>query len=173
MKTATYKATVKSVSDRNITVTASHLEQCDLLVKPLFDGAIKTAVPSVGDLVWIIDPFSTGTYRRYIPVDLDFTNLSDSPDDTQIEAPNGDVWVSGDIIYLGASASEWVAMANLVNTELDRIKTDFETLKTLLVTHTHEQIPGSGIYTATDLVALPGFTPTTPSDVSSKKTKSE
>ena len=178
-----YKAKVVTVisGTRNVTVSAPHLVNCDIPVLPWFDGAIKCSVPQVDDLVYVIDPLSSGTYRKYIPVEATFSSLTDTPDDIQMEAKknqedptkDGSVWIEGKIIYLGADSDDWVAMSAKVNTELTRLKTELDGLKILLTQHKHEMPPGSGIFTKPDDITFNPFTPATPGSVASSKTKSE
>lgn len=117
-----YRAVVTKVEDRNVVVKATHLQQCDFLVKPLFDGLIKESVPSVDDEVWVIDLHGTTTYRRYVPVDIEFNNLTDTPANTQIESAT-QVDIEAPTILLGVDAVEAAVKGDTLKTQLEDLIT--------------------------------------------------
>lgn len=165
-----YKAVVKSVESgtRNITVSTPHLQQCTYLVKPFFDGVIKTSVPEVDEFVWVLDLTGTATTRKYIPVELEFETLTTTPDNVQIES-KADLEIEAGTIYLGANAENWIALANLVNDAFSAVSSDIDSIVDSFNLHTHAE---TGTTTDVPTTTISGV-PQTYDDVSSSKTKSE
>ena len=75
-------------------------------------------------------------------------------------------------VLLGDAPTEFVALANLVNSELSSFKSDLDSLKTALAAHVHPGVTVGGASTAVS----PGFaswTPHTPSDVDADEVKAK
>ncbi len=107
--------------------------------------------------------------RRHRPTDMaegDVCLYTDKGERVYLDSGN-------DIVHLGAkSASDFVALAADVLSELQAVKADFDTLKGLLVAHVHPGVAAGGTYTQAS-TTLGGFTPHSPSSVAATKTKAE
>jgi hypothetical protein len=84
--------------------------------------------------------------------------------------PSGEARLFSSAIYLGGTATQFVALANLVTTNLNAIKTHLDALKAALDLHTHTGVT-PGILTSGP-PAVPSPTPTAPTSVASSQTRS-
>jgi len=168
-----YKAIVKASglgdSGRNITVS-SELADWDSEVPPMLDGILKLPVPQVDDTVLVFIADNWNQIEYYLPVDYAFSSLTNSATSLQIENTVGDVEVdAATTILLGAGASEYVALAEQVKSQLDDIETAISTLVSNFNAHTHvvagvtagpasvvaavPSVPSGASYSAADVAA--------------------
>lgn len=157
-----WKAKVVEVNGNQIKAE-SPVAKWDTLISPMLDGILKLPVPQVDDSVFIFAADEFNQVLRYIQTDYVNSNISSESTDVSIENTQGNVHIDGTEILLGASASDYVALAASVKAQLDSIQTAITTLVTNFNAHTHTGnlgspttpplVPSTASYTAAEVAA--------------------
>lgn len=164
-----WKSKVVEVSGRTVKVSSA-VAKWDVFIPPMLDGVLKLPVPEVDDsvLIFVADEHNQVLY--YLPVDYAYSNLTDTATEYQIENTQGNVHIDGDEILLGNSAANYVALSNLVKTQLDNIQTAISSLVSTFNAHVHTSAaPGS----PTSPPVTPSTATYTAAEVAAAKVKAE
>jgi len=99
------------------------------VIDPLLDGLLKLPAPMVGDYIVVVEMDTSHCIRYFIPIKAELTALIPNAANIQLET-TGNVELEGTQIVLGANATDFVALASMVLSELTKIQTAINT-------HTH------------------------------------